>query len=102
MTGDWGGYLPLGELAEGGGEGYAAALLLELLRETLRLTSEVVEVVPELLRYGLVFDSLRPGGDCGVDGFTGAAAPGRKVLPGPSSWKGSGALRGSRRYLVAF
>lgn len=102
LTGDWGGYLPLGELAEGGGEGYEAALLLLLLRETLRLMSEDVAGAPELLRYGLVFDSLLPGGDCGADGFIGATvAPGRNEVPGPSSSEGSGALRGSRRYLVA-
>lgn len=61
--GDWGGCLPLVELAEGGGEGYEAALVLLLLREALRLTSEEDGVGPELLRFGFAFDSLLDGGD---------------------------------------
>ena len=102
---------PDGE-AEGGGEGYdcggygplllTGELWLPLFSDTDRLTSDVVLLDKEPLRYGFVLDRRRPicclGGAC----TGGTVPPARKLFPGPSSWEGSGAFKGSRRYFVAW
>jgi hypothetical protein len=74
---------------EAGGDGRPLVLLWN---DALDLISVVVVLGPEDLRNGLVFDSRREGGDS-----TAFA----DVPDKPSSCDGSGAFRGSSRYLDA-